>query len=93
MFAIYVRRAWLHTIGEIGDRIIVREEPGEYVALLAADAITNFPFVEAKLARKELTQKGDGFLSAQIPVAEISGIFNLTAIEAGKYGFHPPKKK
>ena len=93
MFAIYVRRAWLHTVGEIADRLIVRAEPGEYVSLLAADAITNFPFVEAKLARKELTQKGDAFLSAQIPAAEVSGIFNLTAAEAGKYGFHPPKKK
>ncbi len=93
MYAIYVRKSWLKTIGEIGDRVIVREGAGEYVSLLAADAITNFPFVETKLARKEVTEKGDAFLPAQIPVSEISGIFNLTNLEASKYGFHPPRKK
>lgn len=93
MIAIYVRKSWLKTIGEIADRIIVREEPGEYASVLASDAITDFPFVETKLARKEVTDKGDAFLSAQIPVSEISGIFSLTNLEASKYGFHAPRKK
>ena len=93
MIAIYVTKSWLKTVGEIADRIVVRHEPGEYVSLLAADAIVNFPFVETKLARKEATDKGDSFLGAQIPVSEISGIFNLTAKEAAACGFHPAKKK
>lgn len=93
MFAIYVRKSWLETIGEIRDRLMIRETPGEYVSLLASDAITDFPFVETKLARKEVTDKGDAFLSAQIPVSQISGIFSLTNLEASKYGFHPPRKK
>ena len=93
MFAIYVRKSWLRTIGEIADRIIVREESAEYVSLLAADAITNFPFAETKLARKQATDKGDSFLGSQIPASEISGIFNLTAAEVTKFGFHPTKKK
>lgn len=93
MIAIYVTKSWVKTAGEIAQRIIIREQPGEYVSLLAADAIVNFPFVETKLARKEATDKGDSFLGAQIPVSEISGIFNLTAKEAAAYGFHPPKKR
>lgn len=93
MFAIYVQRSWLNTIGDIANIIAVYEQTGDCVSVLAGSAAVNYPFVEAKLARKQPTEKGDAFLPAQIPVAVVSGIFNLTSGEVSKYGFHPAERK
>ena len=49
----------------------MREQAGDCVSLLAGSAAVNFPFVEAKLARKQPTEKGDAFLPAQIPAAVV----------------------
>jgi hypothetical protein len=93
MIAIYVQRSWLMTVGNIADLIIVQEEAGDYVSLLAGPATVNPPFVEAELARSKVAKKGEVFLPAKIPIAVISGIFDLTEGEVSKYGFHPPEKK
>ena len=52
MFAIYVQRSWLNTVGDIAGLILVREQAGDCVSLLAGSATVNFPFVEAKLAKE-----------------------------------------
>jgi hypothetical protein len=93
MFAIYVQRTWLNTIGDVAGLVTIWEQTGDCVSVLAASAAINYPFVEAKLARKQSTEKGDAFLPAQIPIAVVSGIFNLTSGEVSKYGFHPPENK
>src|SRR6266481_2361953 len=53
MVAIYVQRTWLKTIGDVADLLLVTEHEGEYVSFLAGKIEINFPFVEAKVARKE----------------------------------------
>jgi hypothetical protein len=93
MVAIYVQRTWLKTIGDVADLLLTVEHEGEYVSFLAGKIEVNYPFVEAKVARKEVTETHDVFLPAKIPVGVISGIFDLTRKEASKYGFHETKKE
>jgi hypothetical protein len=93
MLAIYVQKSWLSSIGDIAQLVVLREEADDVVSLVAGPVRVNFPFVEAELARREVTEKGDVFISAKIPTAVITGIFDLTVGEAKKLGFHPPDAK
>ncbi len=93
MVAIYVHRDWLKTIGDVADLLLTIEHEGDYVSFLAVKIEVNYPFVEAKVARKEILETHDVFLPAKIPVAAVTGIFDLTRKEASKYGFHETKEK
>jgi len=92
MHAIYVQRAWLKTIGDVADLLQTREEVGDYVSFLAGKIEVNYPFVQADIARKEVTETSEVFVSALIPVNVVHGIFDLTRKEVRKYGFHPPEE-
>ena len=92
MVAIYMQRTWLKTIGDVAALLMVLEHEGEYVSFLAGKIEVNYPFIEAKVARKKFDENEDVFLPAKIPVGVISGIFDLTRKEASKYGFHETKK-
>ena len=93
MVAIYVQRTWLKTIGDVAGLLLVVEHEGDYVSFLAGKIEVNYPFVEAKIARRQIEDTHDVFLPAKIPVGVISGIFDLTRKEAAsKYGFHETKK-
>jgi len=89
---IYVQRSWLKTIGSVAELLLTVEHEGEYISFLAGKIEINFPFVECKVARKEVNETHDVFLPAKIPVNVVSGIFDLTRKEASKYGFHETKR-
>jgi len=93
MVAIFVQRTWLKTIGDVASLFLTVEHEGEYVSFLAGKIEVNYPFVEAQIARKEVSESSGVFLPAKIPVAVISGIFDLTRNEESKYGFTEHKKK
>lgn len=59
MVAIYVQRTWLKTISDVANLLLVVEDEGEYVSFLAGKVEVNFPFVEAKVARKEVDETHD----------------------------------
>ena len=92
MVAIYVQKTWLKTIGDVAELLLVRDHEGAYVSFLAGKIEVNYPFIEAKVARKKFDGNEDVFMPAKIPVGVISGIFDLTRKEASKYGFHETKK-
>jgi hypothetical protein len=81
MVAIYVQRTWLKTIGDVADLLLTVEHDGEHISFLAAKIEVNFPFLEAEIAKKEVTGTHDVFLPALIPVNVVSGIFDLTKKE------------
>jgi hypothetical protein len=89
MISIYVPKSWLKTIGDVADLIVFREE-GDTVSLLADGASANQAFVDAQLARRRAADNGSAFLPAQIPIASVFGIFDLTEQEQTKYGFQNP---
>jgi hypothetical protein len=91
VIVIYLQQSWLKTIGEVADLILIQQHPNDFVSVLAGPTVVSFPFVEAELARKTVTEKGECFLPARIPVAVVSGIFDLTQGETKKFGFHPPE--
>jgi len=89
MILIYVHKSWLGTIGKVADLLAVMEPHHEHVSMLAASAEVNFPFVEAKLVRRDAFA-GKWLLPSSIPVNLVSGIFDMTRAEAEKFGFQPP---
>jgi hypothetical protein len=90
MVVIYVRKDWLSTIGDTADLLLVRGTANDYVSFLADPTVrVDHPFVEAKIARKDVSQ-GEYFVPSKIPVGLVSGIFDLTMKETSKYGFHGP---
>ncbi len=93
MLLICVEKTWLKSFGDLADLFVIHEHLGEYVGLLASEASVSFPFVEAKLARRKVAENENAFLSAQLPAAVISGIFNLTSAELGERGFPVANKK
>ncbi len=92
MVAIYVQKSWLKTIGKVAKLLLTQDEDGDYISFLAGKVEVNFPFVEAKVARTEGEETDNVFLPLKIPVAVISGIFDLTRKEVSKYGFHETEK-
>jgi hypothetical protein len=60
--------------------------------VLAGATVVSYPFVDAELARKDVTEKGEYFVPARIPAGMISAIFDLTQGETKGFGFHPPEK-
>ena len=67
---------------------MVRDEGKSYVSLLSGGVEVNGPFVEAKLARKNI-ESGAMFVPAMMPASVTLGIFNLTTSEAKQLGFRP----
>ncbi|MGA8223035.1 MAG: hypothetical protein WB780_15410 [Candidatus Acidiferrales bacterium] len=92
MVVIYIQKSWLGTIGEVADLLLTQEHPNDYISVLAGPTVVSFPFVDAELARKVATEKGEYFVPARIPATLISGIFDLTQGETKKFGFHPPER-
>jgi hypothetical protein len=94
MIVIYIKKSWLDTIGDTAKLLRVREESNDHVSILAANKRmdANFPFVEAYLAREEVTENGEVFILSRIPVGVVTGIFDLTKKETSKYGFHETEK-
>jgi hypothetical protein len=91
MIVIFVQKSWLGTIGDVAELLLIEQHPNDYISVLAGPTVVNFPFVEAELARKTVTEQGEIFLPAKIPVGMVSGIFDLTQGETKKFGFHPPE--
>jgi hypothetical protein len=93
MIVIYVKKEWLETIGEAADLLLIRAEQNNYVSILAWGVVRGFPFVEARLASKSAMESGEYLVPSSIPTHLVSGIFDLTAGEAERLGFHQPKKR
>jgi hypothetical protein len=91
MLVIYVHKSWLDQIGKVADLIVIQESSNEYVSILAASARVEFPFVEAKLVRRDVLA-GQWLLPSSVPVQLVSGLFDLTREEAKNFGFHPHAK-
>ena len=92
MIVIFVQKSWVDTIGDVADLLLIRGEQNGYVSVLAGKAVAGYPFVEAQLARKEVTESGKVFIPSSIPTNLVSGIFDVTEIETSKFGFHQPNK-
>ena len=93
MIGIYIQKSWLDTIGDMKDVFFFREKANNHIMVIAGKVQVNYPFLEAKLARKQATDSGEVFLAARIPTGLVSGTFDLTEGETSEYGFVPPKKK
>lgn len=92
MIVIFVQKSWVDTIGDVADLLLFRGEQNGYVSILAGKAVAGYPFVEAQLARKDITEHGKVFIPSNIPSNLVSGIFDLTETETSKFGFHQSKK-
>jgi hypothetical protein len=92
MVAIYVQKSWLESIPDVANLILFRDA-GEYFALLAGKTDIDAPFVVTKLARRQMTEKGQAFMPCKIPAQFVVGIFDLTQKEESVYGFHEKKEE
>ena len=88
MTIVFVDKKWLDTIGDVRDRLVFREYPTHptHIALLALRAKNAFPFVEAEVGNKMVSDERP-FLPTYIPHSLVSAMFDVTNEQAQALGF------
>ena len=94
MIAVYVRASWLEEIGDMQQSLVRESGPArDVVSLLAGEAHVSYPFIDAKIVRRQASDREGVFLTVRIPVDAVRGIIDLTEAEEKSYGFMGPGKR